>query len=89
MRFSHPFKPGIRFSLGDNGQHLYSGFRCVIENADVTGAKSELRSRQPAQPLDTAFAGPGRLVTQVLFERVANRGAQRRFQPAELFERFR
>src|SRR5438094_8911032 len=89
MQLSCPLKPCIRLSLGDDGQHLYSGFRYVIENADVTDAKPELRFRQPAQSLDAAFAGPGRLVAQILFERVANRSAQRRFQPAKVVEGFR
>jgi hypothetical protein len=67
-------EPVLCFRFRDDGEDLDSFVRDVIEHPHFSNPKPILRLTQAPQALDPALAHPGRLVSQVPFQRVPNFG---------------
>ncbi len=83
-------QPGIGLGFRHDGQDLHDRFAHVVKYPDlITDAEAVLRVRDPAQPLDAAAAHLGRLVPQVQFEGVTDRGAGVRREAVQVLDRLR
>src|SRR5262245_25017382 len=90
IAFSMFFEPGVGFGFRHDCQDLDRLLGHVVEDSNVVSdSKTVLWPGEPSQSLGAALARLGRLMPQMLFDRVAHRGPDIRLEIVQVLYRFR
>src|SRR5262245_23903152 len=90
ITFSMFCKPFVGAGFRDDRQNLYHLSSYIEKDANIiTDAQAVLGTREPSKFLDTALAHLGRLMSQMLFNRITHLGSDLRLQIVEVLDGFR